>query len=373
MHFLILSHALHKTTQNELYSYAPYVREMNLWLKYVDTVTVVAPVTKEALTAIDLSYKHNNLNLKRIPRLNFTNVSHGFKSVFKLPYILIVLFKACLQADHIHLRCPGNIGLLGCLVQVFFPNKIKTAKYAGNWDPKASQPLSYRIQKRILSNTFWTKNMTVLVYGAWKNQTKNIQSFFTATFKDSEKENVPERNYKNTLHFIFVGSLVKGKRPLLAIQILEALYKQHYNVTLNLYGDGVLSTGLKRYVTKHNLEHIITFHGNQKKEVIESAIKSSHFSILPSQSEGWPKAIAEAMFFGCIPIVTKISCVPYMLDYGNRGILIEPDVNLAVSEIKTVLKNESHLKQMSNSALKWSQTFTLDAFETEISKLLKSS
>jgi hypothetical protein len=34
----------------------------------------------------------------------------------------------------------------------FFPNKPKTAKYAGNWDPK-SKTWTY-MQQKILSNTF---------------------------------------------------------------------------------------------------------------------------------------------------------------------------------------------------------------------------
>src|SRR5690606_34200508 len=53
----------------------------------------------------------------------------------------------------------------------------------------------------------------------------------------------------------------------------------------------------------------------------------SHFLILASKSEGWPKAVAEAMFFGCILIVTPVSCVPWMLNYGSRGILI-PEVKV---------------------------------------------
>lgn len=76
--------------------------------------------------------------------------------------------------------------MLGCLVQIFFPKKIKTAKYAGNWDPEAKQPLSYRIQRWVLSNTFLTRNIQVLVYGEWKQQTKNIKPFFTATYSKSE-------------------------------------------------------------------------------------------------------------------------------------------------------------------------------------------
>lgn len=89
------------------------------------------------------------------------------------------------QADYIHLRCPGNMGL-EALVQMLFPNKPKTAKYAGNWNPKSKQPWSYRLQKWILSYTFLTQNMQVLVYGEWSNQTKNSKLFFSDTYSEEE-------------------------------------------------------------------------------------------------------------------------------------------------------------------------------------------
>jgi hypothetical protein len=54
--------------------------------------------------------------------------------------------------------------------------------------------------------------------------------------------------------------------------------------------------------------------------------------LLPSDSEGWPK-IAEGMFWGCVPIATAVSCVPYMLDYGKEDLLdldLEKDANAMV-------------------------------------------
>ena len=280
-----------------------------------------------------------------------------------------MLFKACYKADHIHLRCPGNIGLLGCCVQILFPKKNKTAKFAGNWDPKAMQPLSYRFQKWILSNTVLTKNIKVLIYGKWEQQSKNIVPFFTATYKNSETEIPIERNFKNALNFTFVGSLVKGKRPLLAIKIVEALNKQGYDARLDIFGEGVLKTELENYISKNKLETIVRFHGNQSKEQVKAALQNAHFLILPSKSEGWPKAVAEAMFYGTIPIATPISCVPNMLDYGERGILIEANVEDAVLKIIDTINNKD-LKKISKLASAWSQNFTLDYFESEIKKLL---
>ncbi len=369
MRFLIISHTLHKSLGNSLYAYAPYVREMNLWLKHVDEVEVVAPETNTTITNLEMSYTREDIIFNAIPSIIFTSVKNSLNSIIKIPTIFILIFKACRRADHIHLRCPGNIGLLGCLIQIFFPKKIKTAKYAGNWNPNSKQPLSYRFQKSILSNTFLSKKMQVLVYGVWKDQSKNIKAFFTASFSNKDIIIPLERHYDNTIYFVFIGSLVKGKNPLLAIKIVEALQKKK-KVVLELYGDGILKNELQQYINDNNLQATIHLKGSQVNEVILEVLKTSHFLILPSKSEGWPKAIAEAMFFGVIPVATKISCVPFMLDHGKRGILIEPSIGEAVESIEDQLKNKENLERMSKAASRWSQDYTLETFETEIVKLI---
>ena len=92
--------------------------------------------------------------------------------------------------------------------------------------------------------------------------------------------------------------------------------------------------------------------------------------LLPSDSEGWPKAVAEGMFWGCVPVATPVSCVPFMLDYGNRGILLEMNLEKDVSQLETVLKNKIDYQIMSEKAVDWSRKYTLDVFEEEIKKLL---
>lgn len=372
MKFLIITHVAHHVVENDISAYAPYVREMNLWLKHVDEVMLIAPKSNKTKSIIDSSYSHENLNFIEISSIEFTSIKKAFFSLLKIPLILFEIFKACKNTDHIHLRCPGNIGLLGCLVQVFFPKKVKTAKYAGNWDPDASQPLSYKFQKWILSNTFLTKNIKVLVYGDWENQSKNIKPFFTATYKNEERLTPKVRDYSDRLLFVFVGGLVEGKRPLFAIQVVEALVKRGVQAELCLYGDGVLKSELQKYIDDNNLDNYIKLKGNRDKNTLKQAFQKAHFLILPSRSEGWPKAIAEAMFFGVIPISTSVSCVSYMLDYGKRGILIDYNLENAVQCVLDSLKSSERLKSISENAFKWSQSYTLDVFETEIIKLIET-
>jgi glycosyltransferase involved in cell wall biosynthesis len=369
MIYLIITHVEHAMQNNQYFAYAPYVQEMNIWLKHVDQVEIVAPISNYEISKIDMDYNHSNINFNKIPDIEFTSISKSFYSIIKIPKILKLIFKACQKADHIHLRCPGNIGLLGCFVQIFFPRKIKTAKYAGNWDPKSKQPVSYNIQKFILKNTFLTKNMQTLVYGQWENQTKNIKPFFTASYSDFEIHPILKRNYIIPLKFVFVGKLVPGKRPLMTIKILESLIKSGIESQLNIYGEGVLKKTLLAYIIENKLESSVRLHGNVDKESLKLVLKKSDFLILPSKSEGWPKAVAEAMFFGVIPITTNISCLGWMLDHGRRGMLISDDLKEAVNKITNSIQNDN-LLAMSVASQQWSQKYTLEKFESEIKMLL---
>ena len=179
MRFLIVSAVIHKKSGNLYGGYTPYVREMNIWFKYVDKVRIISPLSPEPLDPLESLYNHPKLKFVKVPALDFTSLGKTFKSFFVLPLILFRLFQGMTWATHIHLRCPANLGLLGTFVQIFFPSKPKTVKYANNWDWNSYQPKSYRIQQKILRNEFWTKNAKILVYGDWNEKSKNVYPFFT--------------------------------------------------------------------------------------------------------------------------------------------------------------------------------------------------
>lgn len=362
----------HSFKDGRFYGYAPYVNEMNLWGNYVDEVIVVGiEKSIDVVDDLDTSYHHNHLKFVPVPNFNILGITDIFKTLFKVPYIFFKCIQVMRQADHIHLRCPANVSLVACFAQIFFPNKKKSTKYAGNWDPNSNQPWTYRLQQAILRNTFLTRNMQVLVYGEWPNETKNIQPFISATYYEHEKIAFQPRDYKQTLSFVFAGALVVGKRPLLTIQIIEALHHKGIKVILHMYGDGPLLLELQDYVKTQHLESIIFLYGNQDKRVVKSSLMDAHFNILPSKSEGWPKAVAEGMFFGCIPIATSVSCVGWMLGEGERGILIKPDLEIAVAQIVTALET-ADLEGVAEAALNWSQQYTFDRLEADIREVLIS-
>ncbi|AWI25681.1 glycosyltransferase [Flavobacterium pallidum] len=370
MKFLIVSHVPHKYVNGQYYGYAPYVREMNIWLKYVDKLIVIAPLSSEPLTAVDQNYDHSDICFKAVPSFNLLGLTSILNALISMPKITFRMFFAMRRADHIHLRCPGNMGLIGCLVQILFPLKKKTAKYAGNWDPDSRQPWSYKLQRRILNNTFLTRNIKVLVYGEWPDSGKNIKPFFTATYSENEVKPLHQETV-NILKFVFAGGLVSGKNPKYAVNLVKILHEQGKQVRLDLYGDGPLYQPISEFITANRLENQIKLHGNQSKEILKEAFIQAQFVILPSDSEGWPKAVAEGMFWGCVPLATSVSCVPMMLGHGKRGLLLSMDLIKDGQSVTALLDNPDNFIGKGVDAAAWSRQFTTEVFETEIKKLLQ--
>lgn len=373
MKFLIVTNVTHKLIGNKIYSYDPYVREMNLWIKPNMNVTIIAPFSKsEILNPIDGAFECNRINLINVKPFNMIGFSNIIKALFNIPLICITIFKQMKINDHIHIRCPNNMGLLGCFIQIFFPKKCKTAKYANNWDWKSKQPLSYRLQQIILRNTFLTKNIKTLVYGNWEENSKNIVPFFTSSYSEKLKTNFIKPNILNSINLVFVGKLGANKNPKSAIETLKYLQDKNVNSSLTFCGEGPDENKLKLYCKDLNLVDKVTFLGNISSSEVIEILKQSHYLIFLSNSEGWPKVVAESMWWGCIPISKPVSCIPEMLGYGKRGFISSIDIQYIGDLIINMLNFPQTLEEMRSNGVKWSRKYTLERFESEIQVFLKS-
>lgn len=416
MKLLVISDApiLHIETTKQ--AYAPYAREMDLWMKYADHTTFICP-TYYNRSLLTQPFSKQDFAIISLRRLEFHNYSSAFWSLCSIPYQFIVLCFAFAKADHIHLRCPGNLALLASIVQILFPFKKKTAKYAGNFDPNAAQPIAYRWQKRILSNTFLTKNIDVLAYGKWPDQSKNVKPFFTATYKRNQITPLTKKDWNGPFKAVFVGTMGANKRPIEVFEIVKELIDKGIAISIDFYGDGPLRSEIASRVELLGLEDKVLMHGNVDNSIVTEAYKNAHFSFLLSKSEGWPKAVAEAMFWGCVPIASAVSCVPWMLgvesvkgfkdtnlpskidqqiphqvrddevssrdsrerlpqgidflETEQRGILIR-NISKAGETVIVYLNRPELLQKLSENAAKWSRQYTLDDFEKAIQELLQT-
>ncbi|MFM7767182.1 MAG: glycosyltransferase, partial [Bacteroidota bacterium] len=83
-------------------------------------------------------------------------------------------------------------------------------------------------------------------------------------------------------------------------------------------------------------------------------------------------SVAEAMWWGTLPVVSPVSCVPDMLDHGRRGILVAPDPSQIATSILSIVENPEQYQWMCTQAMEWSRGYTLESFHELIKSVPKA-
>ena len=92
--------------------------------------------------------------------------------------------------------------------------------------------------------------------------------------------------------------------------------------------------------------------------------------VLVSETEGWPKAIAEGMAFGLICVGSDRGIVPWMLGEG-RGLVVPPGNAKALAGVlREVATCPEKYKEIRIRASRWAQRFTVDQLRKALGELL---
>src|SRR5712691_4604648 len=110
---LIISHVVHYRCRGQLYSYAPYAREIDIWADLFPEVVIAAPCYDEAPPSFCAPFTRSNITIRPQKESGGESLSAKFKQITMLPSLVWTICQAMRQADAIHVRCPGNLGLLG--------------------------------------------------------------------------------------------------------------------------------------------------------------------------------------------------------------------------------------------------------------------
>jgi glycosyltransferase involved in cell wall biosynthesis len=113
---------------------------------------------------------------------------------------------------------------------------------------------------------------------------------------------------------VTVGGLdqpYKGTSVLL--DAVHELRRQGASVMLRIVGDGRLLAHYKRQSEALGLSSVVEFFGQQDRAGVRAALDSAHLFVLPSLTEGLPRALLEAMARGLPAVATNVGGVPELL------------------------------------------------------------
>lgn len=120
---------------------------------------------------------------------------------------------------------------------------------------------------------------------------------------------------------ITVATLTKIKGLDILLKALEGAN----DFELLIVGDGFERGNLENLARSLGIQYKVKFLGKVPHEEVWRHLLSSSLFILPSRSEGLPRALLEAMACGLFIIATKVGGVPDAVKDGWNGILVEPE------------------------------------------------
>ncbi|ELY90788.1 glycosyltransferase family 4 protein [Natrialba taiwanensis] len=103
---------------------------------------------------------------------------------------------------------------------------------------------------------------------------------------------------------LFVGRLVEGKQPTVAIDIVSRLQSKHPELALYICGDGALRGELEDLIAHNELNQSVSLLGQVPYDEMPAIYRTADVLLLPSTAEGLPRTVLEA-FASETPVVAS--------------------------------------------------------------------
>ncbi len=170
---------------------------------------------------------------------------------------------------------------------------------------------------------------------------------------DEKYMRVPEIKERSR-EIVCVGRFSAQKNQLLLLKAFKRIREQFPDTVLKLYGEeseaGAKDT-LFTFVKEHNMEAQVRFMGQSSH--LEKEIRDAALFVLPSDYEGMPNALIEAMVMGIPVISTDCPCggPAELIEDGKSGLLVKVgDEEGLADAMKRLLSDKEYAAMLGQNA-----------------------
>jgi glycosyltransferase involved in cell wall biosynthesis len=335
----IISHTEHYTAPDgTLLGWSPTVNEINHLLSVFDTIYHVAMLHEGEAPASTMAYTSAQIHFVPLPVLGGTTLGSKLNTLVQAPKVIRLVAQTLKHVDYFQLRTPTGIGVYLIPYLTFFSRHKGWYKYAGNWNQKHA-PMGYAIQRWFLKQ----QSRPVTINGQWPKQPRHCYSFenpcLTLGDIDTGSKVLEEKTF-DRISFCYVGRLEKQKgveRIIKAFSEIDSSLLSRIG-QVHLVGEGSDLPYFKALSASTGVSFV--FHSALSRDEVFQVYAQSHVFLMPTTaSEGFPKVIAEALSYGCIPVVSDLSSIGQYVTHNVHGFLINPiDNSELVSTIHNLLQ-----------------------------------
>jgi glycosyltransferase involved in cell wall biosynthesis len=377
MKLLIVSHTPHYKKGNSIVGWGPTIREIDYLSQVFDRVVHVAPLHPEAAPASALPYTSDRVFLRPVQPAGGEKLQDKMAILGVVPHYLRIISQEIKQCDVVHVRCPAGISLLAVIALGLLKRPLyRWVKYAGNWQPSSGSPWSYTFQRWWLQKRL--HQGIVSVNGRWPGQPEHIYSFSNPSLTLGEfrasQELGKTKKFRPPFHLLFVGRVETSKGAGRVLQVARELKKNGLDFVVDFIGDGPERSVFEEWSKEHGLASSCAFHGWLPRSALSEFYARAHFLVFPSDSEGWPKVLSEAMAFGAVPIAGAVSSIPQILGETGAGLAVPPlDVNAFVQAVLDYTAHPGRWQAASRAGLAAAPRFTYEHYLQVLSQTFQDA
>ena len=168
---------------------------------------------------------------------------------------------------------------------------------------------------------------------------------------------MPKDDYgAETITLVHVGRFNEQKNHKGLLDAFRMVLSEYPDCRLNLLGDGELREEMEDYAQALGVSQNTAFLGSQSN--VYPYLKDADIFLLPSNYEGMPMTIIEAMGTGLPIVATAVGGVPDMITDGESGLLTPCDSEAVSAAVTKLIENESLRASLGQAAKEAARRFS---------------
>jgi len=318
----------------------------------------------------------NHLQVKTLPEPQGHDLKRKLRLLLHLPRWLMTVWHEVAKADAVHTPLPGDLGTVGMIVALLQKKQL-FVRHCGRWGISSSVFDGWL--QRFLERIAGSRNVVMATGGADhppSSRNPAISWIFSTALTAAELDETPTaKPWKlgEPLRLVTVGSLLPGKNISALIVALPELHARNPELSLEVIGTGRLLEDLQQQTRQLGLEEIVFFSGNLSHDEVLAHLSQSHVFVFPTHSEGFPKALLEAMACGLPIVASPVSVIPSLLEGGAGLLLNGQDAASIANALADLLSDPEKMAAMGRLARQRAQSYTLERWRDEIGQRLSEA
>jgi glycosyltransferase involved in cell wall biosynthesis len=346
--------------------------QMRTLAELFDATTLCLPVEAAPSRASGVAIEGGRLQVLPLHPLRGSGLGRRARLPLWVATNLPRLLRAVRHADAVHAPIPGDVGTVGIMLAEALRRPL-FVRHCGNWAVPRTR--AERLWRWYMERVAGGQRVMVATGEDDRPPSAGnhaITWIFSTTLTKQEliaHKRMRTRPAAGPAKLVTVGRQVHTKGTTTAIEAVRILSDRGVSATLDVVGDGPDLLMFRELASRLGVGEKIRFHGQVAHNEVLDILGAADVFVFPTRSEGFSKAVLEALACGLPVITSSISSLPRLVGHGGV-VLDEPSPGAVASAVEHVLGDAAVYERMSQQAVAAAAGRSLERWRDTLADLL---